>query len=150
MIDDRTLTLLQSLSKTRSPSKQLFLIQEYCLYEADMTSQSDQVDNLLGFYKHLVESAHQQGVNAVGKRKKLVKSHEHPKFFSRFGGKGNCAHCNTFIDGSKALAGAFFHRFGKGKTEVKIYCPLPSCFPSEHKDKMLEDRDYIKTVLKNK
>lgn len=150
MIDDRTLTLLQSLSQTRSPSKQLFLIQEYCLYGADMTSQSDQIDSLLGIYKQLVESAHQQGINAVSKRKKLIKSHEHPKFFARFGGKGNCAHCNTFIDGSKAAVSAFFHRFGKGKGEVKIYCPLPSCFPEEHKDKMLEDRDYIKTVLKSK
>lgn len=148
MIDTRTLTLLQSLSQTRSPSKQLSLIQEYCLYEADMTSQSDQVGNLLGFYKQQVEAAHQQGINAVSKRKKIVKSHEHPKFFPRFTGKGTCAHCNISIDGKREPVGAFFHRFGKEKSEVKIYCSLPHCFPTEHKDSMLEDRDYIKTVLK--
>lgn len=148
MIADRTLTLLQSLSKTRSPSKQLSLIQEYCLYEADMSAQSDQISNLLSSYKQLVEGAHQQGIKAVSKRKKAIKSHEHPKFFAKFTGHGKCAHCGAPFDGRQAPVNAFYHRFGKGKTEIKIYCPLPSCFPAEHKNQMLEDRDYIRTILK--
>lgn len=146
MITDRTLTLLQSLSQTRSPSKQLLLIAEYCVHEANMKEQSDQINGLLGSYKQLVEEAHQQGIVAVSKRKKIVKPHERPKFFLQFKGRGNCSHCNAFIDGSQIPIPAFWHRFGKDKQDVNIYCPLPSCFPDEFKSKMLEDRDYIKTL----
>lgn len=150
MITDRTISLLQSLLETRSPSKQLELLQEYCLYEADMAQQSHQVGTLLSSYKRAIAEKQSQGAKAAAKRKKVIKIHECPKFFPQFRGIGNCAYCQSLIDGTSTPVTAFFHRFGKGNDEVRIYCPLPSCFPSQHKDKMLEDRDYIKTMLKSK
>jgi len=148
MITDRTLSLLQSLSSTRSPSKQLSLIQEYCLYEGDMAQQSQQIEELLTIYRQVVKDTHQQGIKAASQRKKMVKPHQYPKFFPTFNGQGNCDRCGAIIDGAQKPVPAFFHRYGTQSNEVRIYCPLPSCFPLEHKAKMLEDRDYLKKMIK--
>jgi hypothetical protein len=155
MITDRTITLLQSLLSTKSPTKQLELLQEYCLYEADMGQQSQQIIDLLASYKEAVEIQRQQGIASASKRRltivsppKQSKIYPHPKFFPSFSGKGQCDTCHTELNGSNKPTSAFFHRFGKGKQDAKLYCPVPSCFPDEHKAHMLEDRDYIKTMLK--
>jgi hypothetical protein len=153
MITDRTLTLLQSLLQTHSPTKQLELLHNYCLYEADMTQQSHQVETLLLSCKEIIESKHQQGIKAAAQKKVVVKklvSHSQPKFFPNFNGKGNCSHCRALIDGNQKSVPAFFHRYGKESDKVNLYCPLPSCFPATYKNKMMEDRDYINTMLKGK
>ena len=150
MITDRTISLLQSLLQTQSPSKQLELIHGYCLFEADMSHQSQQVSNLIEAYKQAIAEKQLQGAKAAAQKKKTKRTHECPKFFPNFTGKGNCAHCKSLIDGTAKPIAAFFHRFGKESNEVRLYCPLPSCFPSKSKDKMLEDKDYIKVMLKNK
>lgn len=150
MITDRTLSLIQSLLHTHSPSKQLDLIKDYCLYEADMSQQSHQVESLLLTCREIIQDKRQQGVQAAKKKVKKLGPHKRPKFFDDFKGKGNCEKCKATIDGSKTPVPAFFHRLGKSSSDVRLYCPMPSCFPAEHKENMKEDKDYIRTMLKSK
>jgi hypothetical protein len=139
MISHTTIQLLKDIIATESPSTRKEIIMQFCIMEGK-DNDSNELMDLINAYQIPIDKKKGQGKLAHKNdrsNKKKIKVYKHPKFFLVFNGHGICEVCKHPINKGSP---AFFHRTGDISL---IYCPTPSCFPEEHKDNMLSDKDFI-------
>lgn len=146
MINDNTIQLILQLVHTRSVYDQLAAIKTYCLLEADMSIQKDQVMDLISNLEQECNRQSDIGRSTALKRKVhyAKKGFTSPKFFPQFKGYGKCDQCGHTINGKKEPVPAFFLTTKDEKS--RVWCPTPGCFPSQYKLDMESDKDYIKFI----
>jgi hypothetical protein len=134
-------SLIKELVSTRSAALQQNIITQWAFKEKLVSTDIDDISNLINYLGDLANNQMQQGKQAVRSRKskQTNKIFKFPKFFLKCNGFGICATCKIKLEKGVPM---FFHNCG---TEgIKLYCPLPSCAPDNYKDDMMNDRDYIK------
>jgi hypothetical protein len=93
---------------------------------------------------------HLQGIEASKlirhKKEAIYKPFPKPKFLPSSKSWGVCASCyHQFKKGNSDPK--FFHNMGPNN--IRLYCPVPTCFPKDHKEAMLADIKYMNWKKEN-
>lgn len=137
--EEKIINLLMKLVGNKSSKEHFELITDFCLNSPPLATLTAEKKLLLIEKSKIIRDEHSERGRKyalLNKNLKKRKVFSHPAFFELIP-NGKCEICERDLTNNPGFI------WKEHETKWHYYCPIPDCFPKEHKEKMIKNYIYI-------